>query len=980
MGSGFYKMKICKMISSVCAIAIAISLVPLNENINAATDNGNAATSLVENVSSSNNYREYIKKFDEVNSTANIMFKAGDFSGKTDTSATKLENYTDSTGKEYGNVLQWSDKKGTIEYSVEIPENGFYNIEMVYHLAATASDDAELALKIDGNAPFAEAAKLEVPAVWKNNGDIREDAKGNQFVSGQEIAEVFNSRAFYDTTGGEIEPYKFWLSKGTHTISFAECSQPIIIAEIVLNAPKEAKKYSELKKEYKEKNYKYYDGKDIVLEGEDADYRASREIIAKADNGSPKVTPSSPDKELLNYIGGSSWKTPNQEVSWIINVKKSGLYKLGFSYKQDQTINGYSYRTLKIDNEIPFEEAKCLKFFYNLNWDFYSFSDENGEPYYIYLSEGQHTFSLTATLGEISENYLKMSDIATKLGDFYIDIMMITGETPDANRDYELFKQIPHWDSSLKEFKVSLKELSDDMNNLGGKQGNMIVAAIDNMERVIKNMEDNPYTAQNFVSDYYSCYTVFSSWLYDMKSMPLSIDQIHLVAPEEEFKPNDVNFFGSLMFSVKKFLFSFTKDYDSISEVDSDAKNIKLWINWGRDQAKVLNNLIDETFSDYAKKELGYDVNVNLQIVNCNLIKGILAGNAPDISIQMARSEPINLAMRGALYDLKQFDDYSEVVKRFGDSACVPYEYNDGVYALPDQQSFYIMFYRSDILKQLNLEVPQTWSEFLAATSALQRNNMNAYIPYTKITAATTVDMGVGGLNMFATILQQFGGKFYNDEKNLCVLDNVNSLSAFNYWTNMYIEYKLPTEADFYNRFRLGSMPLGIATYTTYTTLSAAAPEISGRWGIALIPGIKDETTGEINRTVSGAGTGCAILNDSKEKDAAWAFLKWWTSAETQTSFNNNVEAILGVTSRITTANIEAFENMAWDSGDLRVLLEQRKFIEEIPEVPGSYYVARSVDQAFWNVVSNNANPKDTMLKWSKIASEEIDRKIKEYN
>ena len=71
---------------------------------------------------------------------------------------------------------------------------------------------------------------------------------------------------------------------------------------------------------------------------------------------------------------------------------------------------------------------------------------------------------------------------------------------------------------------------------------------------------------------------------------------------------------------------------------------------------------------------------------------------------------------------------------------------------------------------------------------------------------------------------------------------------------------------------------------------------------------------------------------------------------------------------------------MDWNDSDLSVLLEQRSNIKEIPEVPGSYYVSRSVDQAFWNVINNAVRPKDAVDKWSKIATEEIKRKISEYS
>ena len=55
------------------------------------------------------------------------------------------------------------------------------------------------------------------------------------------------------------------------------------------------------------------------------------------------------------------------------------------------------------------------------------------------------------------------------------------------------------------------------------------------------------------------------------------------------------------------------------------------------------------------------------------------------------------------------------------------------------------------------------------------------------------------------------------------------------------------------------------------------------------------------------------------------------------------------------------------------------KNVTEIREVPGSYYATRSVDLSFWNVVNNNQNPKDMLLKYGKQADREIERKWAQY-
>ena len=232
---------------------------------------------------------------------------------------------------------------------------------------------------------------------------------------------------------------------------------------------------------------------------------------------------------------------------------------------------------------------------------------------------------------------------------------------------------------------------------------------------------------------------------------------------------------------------------------------------------------------------------------------------------------------------------------------------------------------------------------------------------------------------MFASVYQQNGGSFYNEDKNKCLLDDPIALSSFSFWSSFYTKYKLPVSVSFYNRFRIGITPLGISDYTVYTQLKDMAPEIDGKWGIALIPGTRDEN-GNIDHTVSGSGAGCAILNTSKNVKSAWEFLKWWTDADTQLLYNNEVESILGTISRIATANTEAFENMGWDYNDLEILNLQRKYIKEIPEVPGSYFVARAVDQAFWKVYNKGENVKDALIKAADYANEEIERKINAYS
>lgn len=905
--------------------------------------------------------------------------------------------------------LIWKDGNGKVTWEFEVPATALYNLSVTWKPQASGVD-VVMGILIDGKEPFIGCDEIVLSREWKNaDGGPRKDVHDNEYApeqveTGNDIVTVLR-----DYEGAIVNPFEFALEAGTHTITIIEPEQSIAIKDLSFTAPEKEISYDE-----------YLDGKPslsgvdasvITIEGENADIKSSNSIIPKSNNSDAGMTSwdgkgSDPYHTKINYIGGTSWQTTGSKLEWKFNVKESGYYHINMRYKQSELVNGVSYRWLKVDGETPFKEAKTLAFEYGTNWEYYSFADGDNDPYYIYLEEGDHTISLEVTVATMTEYFYELSQLVDILGDEYIKIVMITSESPDVNRDYELDQKIPGFLDTLKNVSGRLDKLSNAMTN-GTGQASQAVASIDNMKRVVDNMIKSPYIAQQYVSEYYSNYTSISSWLYDMIEMPLAIDQIQVVPHGKEYQDNSANFFESLAFGVMRLISSFTSDYSLTGADESDENTIRLWVNWGQDQAAALNALIQESFTGNEKYYYkGKPINVQVEIVNASLINGILAGNFPDVSLQMARTEPVNLGIRGALADLSQFDNFEEVItSRFQGcdtveqalttGAVAPYTYDGATYALPDTQNFMLMFYRKDVLEELGLieelgnpnpdindptHTGWTWDDFLYAATIIQRNNMNVYVPFTQITTSTTVNAGIGNLHLFPTLMWQHDLKIYNDDGTATDLLKKEALDVFEQWTDFYLEYDFLKEADFYNRLRVGVMPLGIAPYTTYMTLYSTAPEIRGRWGIAMVPGTMNEETGEINRKVAGSGTGCAIIEKSSKKEQAWLFLQWWTDAKTQEKYNNNLQSLLGMIGRNAVSNTEAFEKLAWDKQDLEVLVDQWAQVNEVQEVPGSYDVTRSIDQAFWAVLEDDAKVKDAVTKWSKSADKEIARKIKEYS
>lgn len=326
---------------------------------------------------------------------------------------------------------------------------------------------------------------------------------------------------------------------------------------------------------------------------------------------------------------------------------------------------------------------------------------------------------------------------------------------------------------------------------------------------------------------------------------------------------------------------------------------------------------------------------------------------------------PITLALRGAAEDLSVYEGFEEVKARFHPSAFRSFIHGDGVYAIPDVQTFYVTFYRTDIFEELNLEVPDTWEEFYTLVKKLQRKNLSAGI-------------AGGDQNVFETLLLQNGSNLYLDDLSATCLTDAVAIDTFDMWTRLYSHFGLDVAFDFLSRFRSGEMPIGIMPLNMYNVLVASAPEIDGLWTIDLIPGTVREN-GEINRSESCAVTGTVLLKQANNKENCFRFMDWWSSKEIQTRFGVETEATFGVSNRYLTANVEAFYQLPWSPSETFVLSEQWSVVDDVLQTPASYYVSRCINNAFRNVVYYYKNPREIMTKYAAQMDEELERKRREF-
>jgi len=326
----------------------------------------------------------------------------------------------------------------------------------------------------------------------------------------------------------------------------------------------------------------------------------------------------------------------------------------------------------------------------------------------------------------------------------------------------------------------------------------------------------------------------------------------------------------------------------------------------------------------------------------------------------------VNYGIRNAVLDLTQFPDYDDVVTRFSDSAMVQLRFDGATYGLPETQTFPMMFYRKDILSELGLEIPQTWDDVKVAMTVLAKNQMEfGMLPSEQV---------------FAMLLYQNGGAYYNADGSRSALDSEEAVNTFKQYCEYYTDYKLDKETSVDQRFRTGECPIIIADYTLYNNLQVSAPDIDGLWGIAPVPGTGKED-GTIDRSVGSTGLTSLIMSATDEPKACWEFLKWWTSTEVQTNFGYEMESLQGEAGRVPTANLQAFANLAWKASDMEALLEQYDWVMGIPQVPGGYYSWRNVNNAFYTVTTDTdtASPREELMDKVVLINEELQYKWEEF-
>lgn len=877
------------------------------------------------------------------------------------------DNYENIPG---GGSALLTTEEALVEFEVDIKESGFYDLSLVYYPIEGKSSEIQRAFFVDGKLPYSELALVELKRIWvtnvsemaaDENGIVTKvwqvDSQGNDVKPRAVEAPEWVQSYLYDSNGYVTTPLAVYLEAGTHTITMMSQREPMLLSEIILNNSEKLKDYASVKSAWDAAGYQDSTGASVRIEGENADKTSSQMLYPRQDQSSPAVYPSSPKVLLNNTIGGTSWQEAGQWVEWDFEVPASGYYNISAYCKQNFVRGIDVCRRISIDGVVPFEEMSDYGFGYEQSWREEVLSDEEGNPYSFYLEAGTHTLRMEVVLGDMAQIISTVQDTVQKLNSIYRQVIYITGVSPDKYRDYQLTASLPGLEAELIDARAGINQALEAMRATAGRNSDKLTTLI-TMQDQLDELIDDQERFVEVLSSYKVNVRACGNWITQVLSQPLQIDRIMVYSPENHQKIASSGFFSKLGYEIQRLFYSFIVDYNQIGNAIDDEEEgvvLTLWIGTGRDQANVIKALIDENFTSKT------GINVNVQLVDMNtLLRATLADEGPDMAIQVANTNgiagavlntgndtPVNYGIRNAVLDLSQFEDFDEVTQRFSPSALVPFSFNGATYALPDTQTFPMMFYRKDILAEIGLEVPATWDEVKVAMTVLAKNQMEFGMLPNEQT--------------FAMLLFQNGGEYYTANGDASMLDSDIAVATFKQYCEFYTDYKLDKATSVEERFRTGECPIIISDYTTYNNLQVSAPDIEGLWDFTVVPGyIQEDDT--ILHSTGSTGLADIIMANTKHPQECWEFLKWWTEADTQILYGREMESLMGASARVATANLEAMSSLSWPVRDYREIMEQFGQVRGIPQVPGGYYTWRNVNNAFYSVTEDSSNTGRTQV------------------
>ncbi|WP_127491618.1 ABC transporter substrate-binding protein [Paenibacillus glycanilyticus] len=307
---------------------------------------------------------------------------------------------------------------------------------------------------------------------------------------------------------------------------------------------------------------------------------------------------------------------------------------------------------------------------------------------------------------------------------------------------------------------------------------------------------------------------------------------------------------------------------DNASSNSGDGKAVELtfWGDWAGDGQKQFQTMVDAFNKSQDKIHVKY---VLQQDLITKFLTAATSGGAPDVLLWDRWRTPL-YAPKNVLHPIDDFmakdglnkdDFYGEALKELSNS--------DKLYGLPLTVDARALFYNKKLLADAGVtQPPTTWDELEQAAIKTTKWNGSKL----EVAGFSLADNGL--FNMY---LQQAGGSMLTDDGKKTNFNNEKGLSVLEFWDRMLNQDKV---------YKVG-FEQGLGEGTDAFATGKVAMTYNGPWMLSTYKKYgKDLDFGVVpppagpNGDKGGVmgGFGLVIPEASKNQEAAWEFIKWWTA------------------------------------------------------------------------------------------------------
>jgi ABC-type glycerol-3-phosphate transport system substrate-binding protein len=381
----------------------------------------------------------------------------------------------------------------------------------------------------------------------------------------------------------------------------------------------------------------------------------------------------------------------------------------------------------------------------------------------------------------------------------------------------------------------------------------------------------------------------------------------------------------------------FVSGCDRAPAADKAAKKpeIVMWLVGSESQAITIRSLAKGFY-----EKTGIDVKceaISWGEAHSKYLTSIAGGVAPDIGT-MGLTWGTEFGALGAMVDLASAypEEVAAVKQDVFPGLWRSIEYKGRVFGIPFDITEYVLYYRTDIVK----DTPDTWEALVKTLTGLNAAGKGMIF-----------DWGSLSWLGYSPFLWQAGGDYYSRDYSRVTIDSPEALVALKFFSELYTKHNVPkTKIPLEQGMRTGDFPLAISGNWMVDSLRLLAPEIEGRWSIATMPkGPSGRKTAFIGGRVMG------IFDQSKHKKESWEFIKYLSTPDVQKAL---YEAALTKEDTYLPPGKRTWGMLNMDPKFKKVLMDQAEDSNGPPAISDWDSCTRYIDSVIQEVVLQEADPK----------------------